>query len=69
MEAIGIIIFIIVMVAICKSGDAERQRKMDNIDPLNVDTLKMTTDRLNGVSQKEIERRYGNGYYNQQKEI
>ena len=37
--------------------------KMENKNPLDVDNTKMTRDVANGVSQSEIRRRYGNGYY------
>jgi hypothetical protein len=36
---------------------------VENKNPLDVDNSKMTRDICNGVSQSEIRRRYGNGYY------
>ena len=38
-------------------------QKVENKNPLDVDNSKMTRDICNGVSQSEIRRRYGNGYY------
>ena len=38
-------------------------QKVKNKNPLDVDNTKMTRDICNGVSQSEIRRRYGNGYY------
>lgn len=37
--------------------------RMENKNPLEVDNTKMTHDIANGVSQSEVRRRYGNGYY------
>ena len=42
---------------------ASTEAKMDNKNPLDIDNTKMTRDICNGVSQSEIRRRYGNGYY------
>ena len=42
-------------------------QKMENKNPLDVDNSKMTRDICNGVSQSEIRRRYGNGYYDKDK--
>lgn len=39
------------------------EAKVDRKNPLDVDNTKMTRDICNGVSQSEIRRRYGNGYY------
>lgn len=41
--------------------------RMENKNPLDVDNSKMTRDICNGVSQSEIRRRYGNGYYDKDK--
>jgi len=41
--------------------------RMENKNPLDVDNSKMTRDICNGVSQSEIRRRYGNGYYDKTK--
>ena len=38
-------------------------QKVEHKNPLDVDNSKMTRDICNGVSQSEIRRRYGNGYY------
>ena len=42
-------------------------QKVENKNPLDVDNSKMTRDICNGVSQSEIRRRYGNGYYDKTK--
>lgn len=39
------------------------EAKVNAKNPLDVDNSKMTRDICNGVSQSEIRRRYGNGYY------
>ena len=41
----------------------KENQKVENKNPLDVDNSKMTRDICNGVSQSEIRRRYGNGYY------
>ena len=41
--------------------------KIEHKNPLDVDNSKMTRDICNGVSQSEIRRRYGNGYYDKTK--
>ena len=42
-------------------------QKVENKNPLDVDNSRMTRDICNGVSQSEIRRRYGNGYYDKNK--
>ena len=60
---IGIIIIAIIYFG-CK---ASTNYKVDHKNPLDVDNSKMTRDICNGVSQSEIRRRYGNGYYDKDK--
>jgi hypothetical protein len=56
---IGLIIIAIIYFA-CK---ASTEAKVNAKNPLDVDNSKMSRDIANGVSQSEIRRRYGNGYY------
>ena len=60
----GTLIGILIIVGIFAFCNWNTNQKMDRIDPTNVDNSKMTRDICNGVSQSEIRRRYGNGYYN-----
>ena len=60
---IGLIIIAVIYFA-CK---ASTEAKADRKNPLDVDNTKMTRDICNGVSQSEIRRRYGNGYYDKNK--
>lgn len=57
------LIGIIILVAIWGFCKASTDYKVDHKNPLDVDNSKMTRDICNGVSQSEIRRRYGNGYY------
>lgn len=41
--------------------------RIEKKNPLDVDNTKMAHDIANGVSQAEIRRRYGNGYYDKDK--
>ena len=60
---IGIIVIAIIWWAISWSTNQKVEKK----NPLDVDNSKMTRDICNGVSQSEIRRRYGNGYYDKDK--
>ena len=60
METIIGIIILVVIWGFCK---ASTEAKVNANNPLDVDNSKMTRDICNGVSQSEIRRRYGNGYY------
>ena len=60
----GTLIGIIILVAIGEFCKASTEAKVNAKNPLDVDNSKMTRDICNGVSQSEIRRRYGNGYYN-----
>lgn len=60
----GILIGILIIIGVFAFSKWNTNQKMDRIDPTNVDNSKMTRDICNGVSQSEIRRRYGNGYYN-----
>ena len=60
---IGIIVIAIIWWVISWSTN----QKVENKNPLDVDNTKMTRDICNGVSQSEIRRRYGNGYYDKDK--
>lgn len=60
---IGLIIIAVIYFA-CKTST---EAKVDRKNPLDVDNTKMTRDICNGVSQSEIRRRYGNGYYDKNK--
>ena len=57
------IIGIIILVAIWGFCKASTEAKVNAKNPLDVDNTKMTRDICNGVSQSEIRRNYGNGYY------
>lgn len=59
----GTIIGIIILVAIWGFCKVLTEAKVNAKNPLDVDSSKMTRDICNGVSQSEIRRRYGNGYY------
>lgn len=56
---IGLIILIVILALPSWSTN----QKVEHKDPTNIDNSKMTRDISNGVSQSEIRRRYGNGYY------
>ena len=45
----------------------QNEQRIQHKNPLDVDNSKMTRDICNGVSQSEIRRRYGNGYYDKTK--
>ena len=64
METIIALIVIAVIWGMCSYST---NQKVENKNPLDVDNLKMTRDICNGVSQSEIRRRYGNGYYDKTK--
>ena len=64
METIIGLIIIAVILGACKWST---EQKVNNKNPLDVDNSKMTRDIANGVSQSEIRRRYGNGYYDKNK--
>lgn len=64
METIIGLIIIAVIWGACKWST---EQKVNNKNPLDVDNSKMTRDIANGVSQSEIRRRYGNGYYDKNK--
>lgn len=57
------LIGILIIICVFAFSKWNTNQKMDRIDPTNVDNSKMTRDICNGVSQSEIRRRYGNGYY------
>lgn len=61
------LIVILLFVGLYIFAKASTEAKMNRIDPTKVDNSKMTRDICNGVSQSEIRRRYGNGYYNKTK--
>ena len=54
---------LIILIAIWGFCKASTEAKVNAKNPLDVDNTKMTRDICNGVSQSEIRRRYGNGYY------
>ena len=54
---------IIILVAIWGFCKASTEAKVNAKNPLDVDNSKMMKDVINGVSKSEINRRYGNGYY------
>ena len=58
---------IIILAAIWLFCKASTVAKVNAKNPLDVDNSKMTRDICNGVSQAEIRRRYGNGYYDKTK--
>lgn len=60
---IGLIIILVIWGA-CKWST---EQKVQNKNPLDVDNSKMMKDVINGVSKSEINRRYGNGYYDKDK--
>lgn len=60
METLIGIIIIAVIWGMCSYST---NQKVENKNPLDVDNSKMSRDIANGVSQAEIRRRYGNGYY------
>ena len=64
METLIGIIIIAVIWACCSYST---NQKVENKNPLDVDNSKMARDICNGVSQSEIRRRYGNGYYDKNK--
>lgn len=59
----GTLIGIIIIAVIWGCCSYSTNQKVENKNPLDVDNSKMTRDICNGVSQSEIRRRYGNGYY------
>ena len=59
----GTLLGIIVLIAIRGFFKSSTEAKVNAKNPLDVDNTKMTRDICNGVSQSEIRRRYGNGYY------
>ena len=61
------IIGIIIIAIIWGYYNHSINQKVENKNPLDVDTLKMIMDRCNGVSDWEIKRRYGDGYYDKRK--
>ena len=63
----GTIIGLIIIAIICFACKSSTDAKADRKNPLDVDNTKMTRDICNGVSQSEIRRRYGNGYYDKNK--
>lgn len=58
-----LIIGLIIIAVIWGVSSYSTNQKVENKNPLDVDNTKMTRDICNGVSQSEIRRRYGNGYY------
>lgn len=64
MEIIISLIIFAIIYFVCK---ASTEAKVDRKNPLDIDNTKMTRDICNGVSQAEIRRRYGNGYYDKDK--
>jgi hypothetical protein len=59
----GTLIGILIIIGIFAFSSYSTNQKVENKNPLDVDNSKMTRDICNGVSQSEIRRRYGNGYY------
>ena len=59
----GTLIGIVILIATWGFCKASTEAKVNAKNPLDVDNTKMTRDICNGVSQSEIRRRYGNGYY------
>ena len=63
----GLLIGIILLAVIFGIPAWQNEQRIQNKNPLDVDNSKMTRDICNGVSQSEIRRRYGNGYYDKNK--
>ena len=59
----GVVFLAIIVGGIYFISQSITNNKVENKNPLDVDNSKMTRDICNGVSQSEIRRRYGNGYY------
>lgn len=59
----GTLIGIIIIAVIWGMCRYSTNQKVENKNPLDVDSSKMTRDICNGISRSEIRRRYGNGYY------
>lgn len=61
------IILVLVIGGIYYGSKISTEIKVQNKDPLEVDNTKMMKDVVNGVSTGEINRRYGNGYYDKKR--
>ena len=59
----GTLIGILIIIGIFAFISYSTNQKVENKNPWDVDNSKMARDICNGVSQSEIRRRYGNGYY------
>ena len=63
----GTLFGILFIIGIFAFSSYSTNQMVENKNPLDVDNSKMTRDICNGVSQSEIRRRYGNGYYDKTK--
>lgn len=59
----GTVIGIIILVVIWGLYKYSTEQKVQNKSPLDIDDSKMAHDIAHGVSRSEVNRRYGNGYY------